>query len=259
MIQLFGTRATNALIKRELIRQTRQPSRIIASIATPLLIWLFLVGGFSNSIGAVAESNANIGPYTIPGMASLTVMFASIFASISLIQDRHDGVLRAALVSPAPRWSIALSKIAAGSILALLQALIVLLTLPFLGISITPMGIVGAIAALACISVALIGLGLALAWIVDSTQGFHGVMNSILMPMWLISGAIFPVENAADWLRAIALINPLTWTHSAMRSSLGMDTGLDPTLAWIISIAFALFGIALATFAIARSSQRKTN
>lgn len=254
---MIGFRATIALAKRELIRQTRQPSRIIASIATPLLIWLFIVGGFSNSIGSVAQSDANLAAYTIPGMASLTVMFASIFASISLIQDRHDGVLRAALVSPAPRWSIAMSKIGAGSILALLQALIVLLTLPFLGVTITPIGILGAIAGLCCISIALIGLGLALAWMVDSTQGFHGVMNSILMPMWLTSGAVFPVENAAGWLKVIALINPLTWTHTAMRSSLGMDTGYSPTIAWIISICFAIFGIALASFAISRPTKSK--
>ncbi len=254
---MIGTRATIALSKRELIRQTRQPSRIIASIATPLLIWLFIVGGFSNSIGSVAQSDANLASYTIPGMASLTVMFASIFAAISLIQDRHDGVLRAALVSPAPRWSIATSKIAAGSILALLQALIVLLTLPFLGITITPLGILGAIAGLACISIALIGLGLALAWIVDSSQGFHGVMNTILMPMWLTSGAVFPVENAAGWLKIIALINPLTWPHIAIRSSLGIDTTYSPTLAWIISIAFAIFGITLATFAISYTKKAK--
>tara|TARA_R110002073_G_scaffold118918_6_gene259504 strand:- start:19409 stop:20170 length:762 start_codon:yes stop_codon:yes gene_type:complete len=252
---MIGTRATIALTKRELIRQTRQPSRIIASIATPLLIWLFIVGGFSKSIGAVAQSDANIGAYTIPGMASLTVMFASIFASISLIQDRHDGVLRAALVSPAPRWSIALSKISAGSILALAQALIIILTLPFLGVSVNPIGILGAIAALACISIALIGLGLALAWIVDSSQGFHGVMNALLMPMWLTSGAIFPVENSAGWLKAIAIINPLTWTHSAMRLSLGMETGLNPTASWIISIAFALAGTVFATFAISQTKR----
>ena len=248
-----GTRATIALTKRELIRQTRQPSRIIASIATPLLIWLFLIGGFSRSIGTVAQSDAGIGAYTIPGMASLTVMFASIFASISLIQDRHDGVLRAALVSPAPRWSIALSKMSAGSLLALLQAIIVLLTLPFLGVTITPIGLLGAVAALACISMALIGIGLALAWMVDSTQGFHGVMNALLMPMWLTSGAVFPVENSAGWLKVIALINPLTWTHTAMRSSLHMDTGFSPTLAWIISILFAFFGLAMATWTISKT------
>jgi len=250
---MIGPAAAIALGKRELIRQTRQPSRIIASIATPLLIWIFIVGGFSRAVGTVADGDTSLTAYTIPGMASLTVMFASIFAAISLIQDRHDGVLRTALVSPAPRWSIAISKIGSGSIIALIQALVVLLTLPLLGVPLTPTGVLGAIAALACISIALIGMGLALAWLVDSTQGFHGVMNALLMPMWLTSGAIFPVADAAPWLRFVAIINPLTWTHTAMRSALGMDPDLPATIAWIISIAFAAFGIILGTWAIARS------
>lgn len=252
---MIGTTATIALGKRELIRQTRQRSRIIASIATPLLIWVFIVGGFGRAVGSVAQSDTSLTAYTIPGMASLTVMFASIFAAISLIQDRHDGVLRAALVSPAPRWSIAMSKIGAGSIIALVQALVVLLTLPMLGVQLTVLGVLGAIGALACISIALIGMGLALAWMVDSTQGFHGVMNALLMPMWLTSGAVFPVDDAAGWLRAIALINPLTWCHAAMRASLGMHSDLPTAMAWGISVAFALFGVGLGTWAISRSAR----
>ncbi len=252
---MIGTAATMALSKRELIRQTRQRSRIIASILTPLLIWVFIVGGFSRAIGSVSDSGTSLTAYTIPGMASLTVMFASIFAAISLIQDRHDGVLRAALVSPAPRWSIAVSKIGAGSIIALAQALVVLLTLPMLGVHLTALGVLGAIGALACISVALIGMGLALAWIVDSTQGFHGVMNALLMPMWLTSGAVFPVGDAAGWLRVIALVNPLTWCHAAIRASLGMHSDLPTVWAWGTSIAFALLGIAMGTWAISRPSR----
>ncbi len=244
-----------ALCKRELIRQVRQPSRVVASVATPMLIWLFIVGGFSKAVGEVGGGRSNLTAYTIPGMASLTVMFASIFAAISLIQDRHDGVLRAALVSPAPGWSIALSKIGAGSLLALIQALIVLLTLPLLGVELTPVGVLGAIAALACISCALIGLGLAMAWIVDSSQGFHGVMNALLMPMWLLSGAMFPVEEAAGWLRVVALLNPLTWAHTAMRNALGMSDELSPLIAWSVTLGFAVFGVMLGTWAISRSRQ----
>lgn len=252
---MSGLGAMNALAKRELIRQTRQPSRIIASVATPLMLWIFIVGGFSSAMGDVADAGTSLTAYTIPGMSSLTVMFASIFAAISLIQDRHDGVLRAALVSPAPKWSIAMSKIGAGSLLALIQALIVLLALPFLGVSLTPFGVIGAIGALLCISVALIGIGLAMAWIVDSTQGFHGVMNALLMPMWLLSGAVFPVEDAAGWMRVIALANPLTWTHGAMRDALGMSNAFNPMLAWAISIGFAAFGAGLGIWAISRTSK----
>ncbi len=252
---MSGFSAMSALAKRELIRQTRQPSRIIASVATPLMLWVFIVGGFSNAMGDVAREGTSLTAYTIPGMASLTVMFASIFAAISLIQDRHDGVLRAALVSPAPKWSIAMSKIGAGSLIALIQALIVLLALPFLGVSLTPIGLLGAFGALMCISIALIGVGLAMAWIVDSTQGFHGVMNALLMPMWLLSGAVFPVEDAAGWMRVIALANPLTWTHAAMRDALGMSDAFNPLIAWGVSFGFAAFGAGLGIWAISRSNK----
>lgn len=254
---MSGTSAMMALSRRELIRQVRQPSRVVASIVTPLMIWLFIAGGFSSAMGDVGGGRSSLTAYTIPGMASLTVMFASIFAAISLIQDRHDGVLRAALVSPAPGWSIGLSKIGAGSLLAMGQAIIVLLALPFLGVTLTPVGVLGAVLALACVSVALIGIGLAMAWIVDSTQGFHGVMNALLMPMWLLSGAVFPVEEAAGWLRVVALANPLTWCHAAMRSSLGMSESFTPEIAWGVSIAFAVAGAMLGIWTISRSRRSR--
>ena len=253
-----GFGAAMALGKRELIRQTRQPSRIVASIVTPLLVWVFFVGGFSSAIGQT-NTDQNLTAYMIPGVASLTVMFASIFASISLIQDRHDGVLRAALISPAPRWSIVAGKVGAGALVAMLQGLVVLAALPFLGVEMTVLGVVGACVGLGLISIALIGLGLGLAWIVDSSQGFHGIMNAVLMPMWLTSGAVFPINDAAGWLKIIAMANPLSWAHSAIRSSLGMQgiervpVGLD----WLIAAAFAGGCVVLATAVMGRASKRR--
>ena len=243
-----GFQAAIGLGRRELIRQIRQPSRIVASILTPLLIWVFIVGGFSSAISQ-DNTDANLTAYMIPGIASLTVMFSSIFASISLIHDRHDGVLRAALISPAPRWSIVIGKVGAGAIVAMLQGLVVLAALPLLGAQVTVLGMLGACAGLALISIALIGLGLGLAWVVNSSQGFHGIMNAVLMPMWLTSGAVFPINDAAGWLRVIALCNPLSWAQGSIRSSIGMVgiEGMPIWLGWIITIAFASICLALAT------------
>lgn len=252
-----GLQAAIGLAKRELIRQTRQPSRIVASVLTPMLIWIFIVGGFSSAMGQ-ENSDQNLQAYMIPGIASLTVMFASIFASISLIQDRQDGVLRAALISPAPRWSIVAGKVGAGALVAMIQGLIVLIALPFVGIELSAIGVLGACAGLALISIALISLGLALAWIVDSSQGFHGIMNAVLMPMWLTSGAVFPINDAAGWLRVIAMLNPLSWAHASIRTSLGMNgiqnapQGLD----WIITGVFAFICMLLATIVMGRATKR---
>lgn len=250
-----GITAAAALGKRELIRQIRQPSRVLASILTPLLIWIFFIGGFSSALGQ-ENTDQNLTAYMIPGVASLTVMFSSIFASISLIQDRHDGVLRAALISPAPRWSIVAGKVGAGSLVAMAQGLVVLAALPFLGVEITLVGFLGACLGLGLISIALIGLGLGLAWIVDSSQGFHGIMNAVLMPMWLTSGAVFPINDAAGWLRTIALMNPLTWAHSAVRGSLGMHpiVGVPAGLDWLILVLFAGTTSIMATVVMTRAT-----
>mgnify|MGYP003630133123 FL=1 len=255
---MSGVQAAVALGKRELIRQARQPSRIVASILTPMLVWAFFVGGFSGAIGQ-DNTDQNLTAYMIPGVASLTVMFASIFASISLIQDRHDGVLRAALISPAPRWSIVAGKVGAGALVAMLQGLVVLASLPFVGAELSIVGVVGACFGLALISVALIGLGLGLAWIVDSSQGFHGIMNAVLMPMWLTSGAVFPINDAAGWLRMVAMVNPLSWAHSAIRSSLGMTgiEGMPVSLDWIVSVGFAGACVVLAVAVMGQATKRR--
>jgi ABC-2 type transport system permease protein len=240
-----------ALFKRDLLRQIRQPTRIVAAIATPAMIWIFFAAGFSGSANLGVD--ASMRAFLVPGIASMTVLFASIFGAISLIQDRQDGFLRAALVSPAPRWSIAAAKIAAGGLLATLQGAVVLLMLPVVGHPVTALGLLAAIGALACVSAALIGLGLALAWRVDSTQGYHGVMNTILMPMWLLSGAVFPVDTASRWLAYLARANPLTWCHDAMRHALGMHPESNPTIAWTVTIVFAVAGIAAGSATIGRN------
>lgn len=253
---MTALRASIALGNRELIRITRQPSRIIASIATPLLIWAFIAAGFSRAISD--QSGASFTASMIPGIASLTVMFSSIFASISLIQDRHEGFLRAALLSPTPRLWIVLAKVWSGTLIALVQGLIVLALLPILGVPLTPASVLGAVAGLVCVSVALIGLGLALAWIVDSSQGFHGVMNAVLMPLWITSGAVFPINNAAPWLKLIAYANPLTWMHDAMRRSLHLPAieSAPPWLPWTISITTAALMVAAATIVMSAKNKR---
>lgn len=253
---MTALRASIALGNRELIRITRQPSRIIASIATPLLIWAFIAAGFSRAIND--QSGASFTAAMVPGIASLTVMFSSIFASISLIQDRHEGFLRAALLSPTPRLWIVLAKVWSGTLIALIQGLIILALLPILGVPLTLTGTLGAIAALVCVSVSLIALGLALAWIVDSSQGFHGVMNAVLMPLWITSGAVFPVTQAAPWLKAIAYANPLTWIHDAMRRSLALPAiESAPTwLPWTVSITTAALMVLFATLVMSANSNR---
>src|SRR5688572_4297872 len=198
-----GARALTALFRREIIRFLCQPSRIVAALGTAALLWLVLGSGFAGSfqpapspsaptVGAHENGALSYSAYLVPGMAAMVVLFASIVAPISLIDDRHAGFLQGVLVSPAPAWAMLGATVGGCAVLALGQGMLVLLAAPIAGIALGPVNLLLAAAALACIALGIAGIGLALAWWIDSVQGFHGVMNLILMPMWLLSGAFFP-------------------------------------------------------------------
>ena len=215
------------------------------------MIWLVLGSGFAGSFSPNGTQDAaaslKYAAYVVPGMAAMVVLFTSIVAAISLIDDRHAGFLQSVLVSPAPTWAVVGSKVAGCAVLAVGQGALVLIASPLVGVPLTPLGLLSSLLALACIALGIGGLGLALAWRIDSVQGFHGIMNLVMMPMWLLSGAFFPVASAAGWLRGLMLANPMTWATEALRwSLLGEGSGgLGQGLAWVGAALFAAAGIAL--------------
>jgi ABC-2 type transport system permease protein len=240
--------AAIALSVREIVRLVREPTRIVALLGTTLLFWLVVGGGFADSFAAPDASGEgdglSYGAYLLPGMVAMVVLFGTIVGAIGLIQDRHDGFLQSVLVSPAPAWSVALSKTFGGVCTTLAQALPILLAAPLLGLEVTALGVATGFLAIACMAVGVLNVGLLLAWRIDSVAGFHGVMNLILLPMWLLSGALFPAEGAAGWMRVIMYANPLHWCHRATAGSLGIGEPAG-ALAWIITLLFALgaFGV----------------
>lgn len=243
-----------ALAGREVRRLARQPLRIAVAIATPAMMWLFIASGFASSIRPESLSErGSLALYLLPGMASLVVLFNAIFASISLIEDRHQGFLQAVLVSPAPRWSMAVGKLLGGGLLGFAQALILLAFSPLVGAELDLAGTLVAALALACVSLGITGLGLAAAWKVDSASGFHGVMNLVFMPMWLLSGAIFPVEGASGWLRTLVMVNPMAWCQQAVGA--GLEGRIDAT-ALTLSVVFAATGVLLAMLTMGRGRTR---
>jgi ABC-2 type transport system permease protein len=139
----------------------------------------------------------------------------------------------------------------------------VLIASPLVGVPLTPVGFVLSLLALTSIALGIGGIGLALAWKIDSVQGFHGVMNLVLMPMWLLSGAVFPLTGSAGWMSWIMRLNPLTWGSEALRWSLaggpGAEgaSGLIPAwAAWAGAACFAAAGVAMAAAQIDRRRRR---
>ncbi|MCC5786117.1 MAG: ATP-binding cassette domain-containing protein [Phycisphaerales bacterium] len=241
--------AIRALSSREFLRLFRQPSRIVGTLGTVAIVWLVLGGGFAR---AAVGTDAGYVAWLLPGMVSMAALFTAVFGAITLIEDRKEGFLQAALVSPAPRAGIAGAKIIAGGLLALIQAGAVLFAGPLVGVELTGAGIAGAMVASACIAAGVLGVGTALAWRVGSVAGFHGLMNLVLMPMWLLSGSVFPASEAAGWMRVVIAINPLSWPTDALRGSvLGEPAGV---FAWAGAAAFGVGGVAIAIIASRRAT-----
>lgn len=245
------TTSTGIIWRRELIRFSRQPGRIVAAIGTSVLIWLLLGSGFANSLEPqiAPDESISFSAWLLPGMMTLIAVFSSIFSSLSTIEDRQTGWLQAVLVSPAPRLSIALGRALGGGTVAFLQAGVMLAAIPLVGLSAGFQGILLALFSLAMTSLAMSAIGLAFAWRCQSASSFHSVMNLVFMPMWLLSGSIFPINGSSTWLSIIAWCNPLTWCTTAMRSSL---TG-SPEWGMIgLSIVVSIVALAIATAVISR-------
>jgi ABC-2 type transport system permease protein len=251
------TRAAAALAKREIVRFLRQPSRVVGAVAPPILVWLLIGSGFGGSLRAPGVGDAPTSlAYFYPGIVVLVLLFASIFATISVIEDRREGFLQSVLVSPVRPSDIALGKVAGGTVLGLLQGFLVLVFVPFLGLPWKRPEALLALAVLVLVSLALTALGFAIAWSLESTQGFHGVMNLFLIPMWLLSGAFFPVLGAPAWLRAVMAVDPLTYGVAALRRTLAPETAAGlPSFAVSLGVtaAFAVVMLAAATALVARN------
>jgi ABC-2 type transport system permease protein len=236
------------LAQRELVRFFRQPNRVFGALGQPVIFWLLFGAGLGTArIGADDKLDY---AHFFPGALVMILLFTAIFATISIIEDRREGFLQGVLVAPVPRWAMMLGKVLGGAAIAMLQG-IVFLVLGLLSgaigwypvLSTTPLGVVAAIVLMFVISIALTALGFVIAWRMDSTQGFHAIMSVFLLPMWLLSGAFFPMD-VGGWIGVIVRLNPLTYGVAGLRHYL--QNGVSnlaalPSLetCWLISLVFA--------------------
>lgn len=235
------------LTRRELLRFIRRPSQIGATLLTPMIIWAFLASGFSGRIEGYGENLA-------PAMAILVVLFSTVFAGMSLIEDRHSGFLRGVLVSPTPRWAIATGKLLPSSLIASVQALPILLAAFMFESPPSPLGVLAGLVVLFLAAVAVGGLGLAAAWWIDSPRGYHGLITAAIMPLWLLSGAVFPRDGAAGWIRTAEIINPVAWCSKALDAALAGALLTEP-LPLLGTVAFAALGLLAATLTLGRTAR----
>jgi ABC-2 type transport system permease protein len=233
-----------SLWQREIVRFYRQKARVVGVIASPLLFWLVLGSGFAHSFSTGAGSS-DYSSFFFPGAIVMIVLFTAIFSMMSLIQDRNEGFLLSVLAAPVSRSSIVLGKVLGGATLAAIQGIVFLVFCPLVGVHPGLATIALSVSIIVLISFELTALGFAIAWPMDSPQAFHAIVNLILIPLWLLSGSLFPADRASGWMHFIMLLNPLTYGVDMLRHALFPASPTSFSLATNMAVTL---GFCLLTF-----------
>ncbi len=239
---------------REFIKFFREKSRLLGTLARPVL-WLFVVG---NGMNALIKPHVGISylQFIFPGMIGMTILFSSIFSSISIVWDRDFGFMKEMLVAPISRVSIVIGKAISGTLISVAQAVIILVLIPFLGLHVTFAQIVEVVMVAVLVSFCITSLGILIAARLTSFDGFIIIMNFLVMPMLFLSGAMYPVTSMPVALRHLTQVNPLTYgvdafKHVLLRNSappLGPEFSLFLDLVLIVAISGVMLALAALSF-----------
>jgi len=249
--------AIYVIVAREFKKFIREKSRLISAIARPLL-WLFIVGA---GISRLVPRDAGV-PYTqfiFPGIIGMTILFSSIFSSISIIWDKEFGFMKEILVAPVSRLSIVVGKALSGTIVSTIQAIIILALFPFIGFELSMMQVISLIFICAAVSFCISAFGIVLATFYDSYESFSVIMNFIIMPMFFLSGAMYPVKLLPEILQTVARVNPLTYGIDALKHVIfPRDIGtMGPDFSLLTSALVIVLASLVFIFAAGKAFERK--
>jgi ABC-2 type transport system permease protein len=243
--------ATYGIWLRDIKKFWRERSRLLGGIARPVL-WLLILG---SSLKSAISADASTGgvdyqQYIFPGVIGLTLIFSSLQSAMSIIWDREFGFLKEVLAAPVPRLSIVIGKSLGGATQATMQGIITLVFAPLIGLWLSPIAIVQLILMMFVVAFALTALGVVIASNMASFEGFGTISNFVVMPMYFLSGAIYPTANVPLWLKPLIVVNPLSYGVDALRH-ITVNAGSFPfwfDVAFLLVFAVVMVGIALPLF-----------
>lgn len=228
---------------RDVLRYWRNKVRVVSGLAFPI-IWLVFFGtGMSSSLQIIGGEGIDYMLFVFPGILAMNLIFSSIFSAISIVTDREFGFLREILVAPISRGAIAVGKTLGGATTAFLQAMLILILAPIVGIHLNFKMVMLLIPAMFLISFALTSLGVLIASRLKSSEGASLVFQFVVMPMYFLSGALFPLSNLPEWLTIFVRLNPVTYGVDMLRQIVLLNSGVDQGL--IQSLGTEIFGKSL--------------
>lgn len=233
---------------RELIKFWREKIRILTSLVQPA-VWLFIMGkGIGSSFAA--SLTVDYVQFMFPGVIGMTVLFTSIFSAVSIIWDRQFGFLKEVMVAPVSRTSIVIGKALSGSTTAMIQGTMILLFAPLVKVHVTLVILLQSMFVMFLISFTLSSAGILVAARMESFHSFQLLMNFIVMPMFFLSGAIFPISRLPLWMRSLAVINPLRYGVDALKGVIIQlnENSIMLDLSVIMVLALVLVSLAVYVF-----------
>ena len=233
-----------ALWRRDTLRLMRERSRWLGVVAQPLLLWAMLGAGFSESLVVPGAADVSAMKFLYPGILGMVLLFTSIFSTMSVIEDRESGFLQGVLVSPATAASLVLGKTAGVTTIVVVQTALFLLAAPLAD---TPYGGISwgwLVVVILLANTALTCTNFVFAWVLRSSQAYHALMGVVLMPLWVISGAMFPPPSG--WMGTVVALNPMTYGVAGIRHALGSAAGSMPSMMLSIEVLAASCVLSLA-------------
>ena len=220
-------RAIRIVWRRELLRFVNDRLRIVTSLVQPFL-FLFVLGSGLQTISRRGTHGVDLKTFLYPGILCMAVMFTAMFSAASIVWDREFGFLKEIQVAPLSRVSVALGKTLGGSSVAVLQASLLLLVSPLVGVWFTPGTILAALGLLLLLAFTLSAIGVAVASRMKTMEGFQLIMNFVLLPLLFLSGAFFPLANLPLWLAVLTHLDPAAYAVDALRRVVLASAGVPP-------------------------------
>lgn len=253
-MKLINLTAIYVLWLREMKRFFRAKSRIIGTLAMPLFFLAFLGLGFSNTPIPGMPKNVGYVDFLVPGIIGMSMLFISLFAGISVLWDREFGFLKEIMVAPVNRVSIVIGRIVGGATTALIQGGLLIVIAVIIGFKLPGiLSLLMAFVFMLLISTTFIGLGLVFASKMKDMQGFNLIMNFVIFPVFLLSGALFPITNLPEWLRYLSYIDPLTYGVDGLRSVLIGASDFNIAVDLSVLAGFCIFMVLLGAYLFEKS------
>ncbi|MBI5252768.1 MAG: ABC transporter permease [Desulfomonile tiedjei] len=231
--------AVYTLWLREMKKFIRNRSRIIGSMALPILFLVVLGSGFGGFFQY--RQDVTYMQFLGPGILGMTLLFSAMFGGLSVLWDRQFGFLKEILVAPVSRVAIMAGKTLGTVTTSMIKGVILIVALGMGGlVKPDPLGLLLTLAFMFVISAAFVALGIATAALMTDPHGFQLIMNFLVMPVFFLSGALFPLEGLPGWLDLLTKINPLTYGIDGMRYALGGPYEFSPLLDFVILTFFAV-------------------